>query len=504
MVQTATLRILFVNGHAADQDQVRAHLELLGHPVSFGHAADVEELRRLLEEGNWTLILCLATLPQLNAGEMLEETKRLSPETPFVLISTGIGEEEVARLMKAGAEDVVLLSRSDRLIQVVKRILREKEVKEREVRSRSLAQQALASKEQMLAIVSHDIKNPLSAIQLEAQMLQRIADRHGKSVLGEEVRIQASRILRTTERMKGIICDLLDKSKNEEGLRKLNRSVVDLSKLFQEVLDSVRPLLREKGLNLQTSFPPEAIELELDKSKMFQVISNLLSNAVKHTPPGGTIRAGIEVQEHDDYCFFIADNGPGLPQGTKDRVFEKFWTGSVDGGNGLGLFICKTIVEAHGGRIWAENLAEGGCKFSFSLYRPASAQRSQWAGEEKLRVLVLDDDEDLREVMSWALEREGYSVQAFSDPQEALKNLQGDQPCPQLMIVDYHLEGSSGMEFLRSKNESQNSEVRDCPVLMISATPEDLNGSQRLLFLELVPKPIDLEALVSRVRKYLP
>lgn len=222
--------------------------------------------------------------------------------------------------------------------------------------------------EQILAIVSHDIKNPLNAIQLEAQMLLRIVDRHGKSLLGEEVKIQANRILKTTERLKVLINDLLEKNKSENCLTLLNREEVEVARLVQDVIDSTRPLVRQKNLMVRSLFP-SGLRVYLDRNKMFQVLSNLITNAIKFTPHGGALTISIEECVHE-LIFKVSDSGPGLRTEDLLNVFEKYWTGVTDcSGTGLGLFICKTIVEAHGGRIMAENLSDGGAVFSFTVPR---------------------------------------------------------------------------------------------------------------------------------------
>lgn len=368
-----------------------------------------------------------------------------------------------------------------------------------------IAQLAFAAREQMLAIVSHDIKNPLSAIQLEAQMLLKVADRQDQTLLAEDVRIQARRILKTTERLKALIVDLLDKNKSEDGLSCLNRTESDISKIFQEVLDSNRLLLNEKEIIVTTSFPNQVL-LQVDKNKMFQVLSNLIENAIKFTPLSGRIHLAIEEADHD-FVFSISDSGPGLRPAELNLVFEKYWTGGITGrsGTGLGLFICKTIIEAHGGHISVDNLPECGSRFWFSLPKPCRIiQNSYWIKDNKRKILVIDDDDDLREVISWALSKEGYAVHSYSNPKEALESLRCGRHFPQLIVVDYHMDNMNGCEFLKHKNDIQLSEVKECPVVMISASPDDAILSAPVeLYKEILSKPLDLEALIKNIKKYV-
>lgn len=358
--------------------------------------------------------------------------------------------------------------------------------------------QAYAAREQMLAVVSHDIKNPLSAIQLEAEMLLRVAERDPDSPIAESVRHQARRILKTTDRLKTLIADLLDKNKSEVGLSSLTREENNVSKLFQEVLDSFENLITKKNLTVITNFSPDLF-LELDKNKMYQVMSNLLCNAIKFTPQDGTIQLNIKELENE-YHFSVADNGPGLNPLELEQIFEKYWTGDITGrsGTGLGLFICKTIIEAHGGHIGAENLESGGARFWFTLTRPSLSLK-----DKKQKILVIDDDDDLREVISWALDREGYAVQSYADPKAALENLRLGKHFPQLIVVDFQMDNMKGTEFLKYKQEIMLNAVNSCPVVMISASPEEVESADNQLFEKMLTKPLDLEALILNVKNYM-
>jgi signal transduction histidine kinase len=227
--------------------------------------------------------------------------------------------------------------------------------------------QSCAERDQMLAIVCHDMKNPLCVIQLEAQMLLKVAEQHCMNLLSEEVKNQANRILKTTDRLKTLIVDLIDKNKSDQGLFTLHKMDCDLSELFEEVIEANRPLTREKNLSIQT-FLPEKYCVYLDKNKIFQVLSNLFSNAIKFTPINGSIEVAIK-KSGNVSIVSISDTGPGIKNSEIDFVFEKYWAGSCEGQSetGLGLYICKKIVEAHGGSIKAENVIGNGARFCFSL-----------------------------------------------------------------------------------------------------------------------------------------
>lgn len=503
-----TLRVLSIEDSHKESRPLVHELERLNYNVVIKHVSDLTQLERELHNHTWNLVVSDYKTAELTASEALEVVKKYSPDIPFILVTESIGEEMVADMMKAGVEDVVLKSRMERLYPVVKRILREHETRDKEAKAQKIAHEAFAAKEQMLAIVSHDIKNPLSAIQLEAQMLLRATERAGKSVLAEEVKIQANRILKTTDRMKILISDLLDKNKSGNGLSHLIRHSVNINRLTQDVLDALRPLIQEKKIFIRTSIP-QGTHVTLDRNKMFQVFCNLINNSLKFTPPGGTIQINMEQNDHET-IFSVDDSGPGLNDKDINKVFEKYWSaGSSDcAGTGLGLFICKSIVEAHGGHIYVENIPGSGARFKFTL--PKVVQSSghktsfshQVRKDNRKKIYIVDDDEDLREVISWALGKEGYAIQAFKSPQDALDSLMKEKNQPNLIVVDFHMDEMKGSEFVMKKHEINS--VRTCPVVMISASPREVEREvPRGLYKEIITKPIDLEGLVDNVKKFL-
>lgn len=503
-----TLRVICIEDPVTECSSLVHELEKINSKVSVKHVDSLSELKSALHNQSWNLVVSDYKTPHLSSCEALECVKLHSPELPFILFTESIGEEMVADMMKAGIEDVVLKSRPERLYPVVNRILREHETRDKEARAQKMASEALAAKEQMLAIVSHDIKNPLSAIQLEAQMLLRAAERSGKSVLAEEVKIQAHRILKTTDRMKILISDLLDKNKSKNGLSRVIKHNVNVKRLLQDVLDALRPLIQEKEIIIRTSIR-EGLLIPLDRNKMFQVFSNLINNAVKFTPVGGSIQITMEEHEHD-FLFSVEDSGPGLNDEDTHKVFEKYWSaGSGDcAGTGLGLFICKTIIEAHSGHIFVENKPSYGASFKFTLPKTMPVARKNSFSfmdstkDQRKKIYIVDDDEDLREVISWALGKEGYSIHSFKSPVEALDCLVSGKHQPNLIVVDFHMDEMKGSEFVLRKNDILS--VRSCPVVMISASPQEVEREvPGNLYKEVITKPIDLEGLVNNVKKFL-
>lgn len=502
-----TLHILSIEDPGNECDELYQELLQLNFKIIFKKVASACELRSQLKIHSWNLIISDFGNSFLPSLEALKIVRSYSRELPFMLVTERMGEEDVADMMKAGVEDVVLKSRLGRIGPAIKRVLRENSAKDKEALAHKMATEAFASKEQMIAIVSHDIKNPLSAIQLEAQMLLRAVSRSPKSILGEEVRIQANRILKTTDRMKLLISDLLDRSKSNNSLTNLSKIKMDIETLIQEAVDSLRPLLQQKEILIKRSFPSQKSMVSLDRNKMFQVLSNLLNNAIKFTPEKGIIHISLE-EHYQELIISVMDSGPGLNDIELTRVFEKYWMGnnSQCPGTGLGLFICKTIVEAHGGHIDAENIPGQGARFSFSLPRVDQEQVAlsyyDSPKDKRKKVYIVDDDEDLREVISWALGQEGYAIHSFHSPKEALDCLIKGKHLPNLVVVDFHMDEMNGGEFLLKKYAIPA--ARNCPVVMISASPQQIEGVvKRELYSEVITKPIDLEALVNNVKRFI-
>jgi len=474
------------------------HLKSLNQRFSFQRIFHPFEIDNTFQNQHWDLMFFFCPSNHREIFEILGTVRKLKADLPFILITDGLCEENVVHLIKAGVDDIVVASRMETVVAAIQRALQKNELKNNEAKTLDLAHAALASKDQMIAVVSHDIKNPLCAIQLQAQMLLRSEERVGKSLLSEEVKIQANRILKTTERMKLLITDILEKNKSENSLSDLSKTKIHLGHLIKDVIDACRPLIQEKEITLRWSVPEDKI-LNLDRNKIFQVVSNLLNNAIKFTPRNGVIEIHYSEDELQD-VISISDSGPGLDKNQIHKVFEKYWTGhSSPGGTGLGLFICKTIVEAHGGRIHAKNNENGkGACFEFCLPKKDILKPL----DERKIICLIDDDEDLTELITWVLGLEHFKVCTFKSPAEGLKFLTQQPISPSLIILNHKMDEMMGGEFIKKQKEIEL--VKDCPVIMISASPREIEAEiPREYYKEVITKPLDLESLVTCIKKHL-
>ncbi|MCK6586088.1 MAG: GAF domain-containing protein [Polyangiaceae bacterium] len=233
--------------------------------------------------------------------------------------------------------------------------------------------EAARAREDLLAIVSHDLRNPLGVVMMTSELLLRTG---GSDKQGEQIRKQAEKIRRAVERMNSLIGNLLDATRIQAGRFPVESKPQDITQLVGESLDMLRELAVPRGIQLTRQFDPGLPPVSVDRERILQVLSNLVGNALKFTPEGGSIR--VRVAQADDHVLIsVADTGSGIPDEYVPHLFERYWKGKRDGrtGTGLGLYIAKGIVEAHNGRIWLESRLGVGTTFYFTLPLTTDEQR---------------------------------------------------------------------------------------------------------------------------------
>ncbi|HYO70706.1 MAG TPA: PAS domain-containing sensor histidine kinase [Archangium sp.] len=234
------------------------------------------------------------------------------------------------------------------------------------------AQRATRARDEVLGVVVHDLRSPLSALSMSAQLVDRQLEQ-GKT--GPETREMLHVILRMAQRMGRLVEDLLDMSHLEAGQLSVLPSRQSARALVAEALEQARPSAPSLELRAEVA---EALPAVLaDRHRILQVLSNLLGNAVKFTPPGGRVSVGARA-EGERVRFWVEDTGPGIPEEHRQHLFERFWQACKGDprGAGLGLTICKHLVEAHGGQLGVDSEVGRGSTFWFSLsVAPAEGPR---------------------------------------------------------------------------------------------------------------------------------
>jgi signal transduction histidine kinase len=224
-------------------------------------------------------------------------------------------------------------------------------------------QRALRAREDLIAVVSHDLKSPLSSILLQAQLM---ATQASATDTAPQLREGAERIQKSAKHMKAMVEDLLDLAKLEAQGFALQLQPLDCRHMVEEALRVASPMADAKRITIETHMI-DAPSLEADPERIFRVLSNLLGNAIKFSPVGETITVRTE-RSDGELATTVVDHGPGIAADALPHVFERYWKAQPASqvGSGLGLYIAKGIVEAHGGRIWAE-CSDGSTRFTFTL-----------------------------------------------------------------------------------------------------------------------------------------
>lgn len=237
------------------------------------------------------------------------------------------------------------------------------------------AELARRARENVLAIVSHDLRSPLSVIKLAIETLLR-AGRSGRRAADDPLLLQS--MSHSAGRMNRIIEDLLDAVRIEKGQFRVQFSEHALSPILEEALQSVRAFAEGRGIRLHARLPAGDSRLRCDAARLLQVFSNLLHNAVKFSPEGGVVELSAHL-EAGEARVSVRDYGPGIDPQVSARLFQRYWQapGTAHQGTGLGLFIARSIVEAHGGRIEAASSPGQGACFTVTLAIGLSSRASE-------------------------------------------------------------------------------------------------------------------------------
>ena len=316
----------------------------------------------------------------------------------------------------------------------------------REEAARAEAEAANRAKDQFLSMLSHELRNPLGVILNGVEVL----DRTGSSEPGP-VRIRET-IRRQARHLGKLLEDLLDLARVGEGKIDLQRRPLDLADIVSTAAEDHRSKIERAGIALTLSVAREIITVEGDRTRLVQTIGNLLDNASKWTAPGGCI--SVSVQQVGDIAEIrVRDTGIGIEPEMRERIFDLFWQvqsspGRASGGLGIGLTLVRRLVNLHGGTV--EAASDGpGCGSEFIVRLPVT--KAPVSGDPKaptpiragsLRVLLIEDNADAREMARLGLELLGQTVSTASNGEEGIRMALADPP--DAVIVDIGLPGLDG------------------------------------------------------------
>ena len=361
---------------------------------------------------------------------------------------------------------------------------------------------------EFLGMVSHELRTPLTAIKGSAAM-----GLNSPGGLGQDEAAELFGIIdQQADRLRDLIDNLLDMTRIEAGALSVAAESHDLRAVVEEAVAAFLPAAggHEVLITGATALPAASI----DRRRIGQVIANLLSNAAKFSPANAPIEVEV-AQDGAGLSVRVRDHGRGIPREQIGRLFSKFSQipdeqGRVAPGNGLGLAICKGIVEAHGGRIWAESEGLGlGTTFGFSLLKaPAAtkvdvARRSEHMGHvghagERTRVLVVDDEPQVLRHLQRMLSEAGYKPTVTGDPADVIRLVELEEP--DLVLLDLNLGGSSGYELL-----ARIREFSGVPVMFLTANsqPEEAAKALRAGADDYITKPFSPSELIARIEASL-
>ncbi|MDB5883083.1 MAG: putative histidine kinase, hybrid, partial [Ramlibacter sp.] len=314
--------------------------------------------------------------------------------------------------------------------------------------------EADARKDEFLAMLAHELRNPLAPIRSAAEVMRR------SEVEDQRVRRTSEVIARQCDHLTRLVDDLLDVSRVTRGLVHLHKAPHDIRHILTDAIEQVTPAMQAREHHLSVTQPPRAAVVFGDEKRLVQVVSNLLSNAAKYTPTGGHIKVTTELRE-GSLRLTVADDGIGMEAETVEHAFELFSQAKrtpdrAGGGLGLGLALVKSLVDLHGGEVScaSEGLGKGS---TFTVVLPlvavagseaAPPSRQEPRGEHKpLRVVVVDDNLEAAEMLAMLLEALGHDVTTQPAPQAALEHA-GKDPAD-VYLLDIGLPEIDGYELAR-------------------------------------------------------
>lgn len=384
------------------------------------------------------------------------------------------------------------------------------ELLQREQVAREAAEVNSRIKDEFLAVLSHELRTPLNPIIGWTNLL-----RTGK-LKPEKAAIALETIERNAKLQTQLVEDLLDISRILQGKFTLNLSCVHLPTIIEAAKETLRLATEAKSIQIFTEFPPSVTPLLGDVSRLQQVVWNLLSNAVKFTPEGGQVN--IKLESIGNYAQLqISDTGQGITQEFLPYVFEIFRqadsrTTRKFGGLGLGLAIARHIVEMHGGRIYAQSLGENqGATFTVKLpqvnrqdyLQPNEMPLENLWNLHGVRVLVVDDEADIRDLVVYVIQESGAEVTATASAIEALQVLK--QSPLDVLVCDIAMPDIDGYMLMQQITAWTSEQGRQIPAIALSAYPGEFNQRKAIAagFQRHLSKPVDPKDLVQAIASLL-
>jgi signal transduction histidine kinase/CheY-like chemotaxis protein len=364
---------------------------------------------------------------------------------------------------------------------------------------------AARSKDEFLAMLAHELRNPLAPIRNASELLQRMATND------PNIKRLSEMIGRQSGHMTRLLDSLLDVSRITRGKIVLQSELLDAKAIAQDAMEIARPLMGLREHELRLILPSSPLKISGDATRLTQVLGNLLINSAKYTPVGGRITLTLE-STVEQVIYRVRDNGIGIDAELMPRIFDMFSQAErtldrSEGGLGIGLAVVKGIVELHYGSVSASSDGRGkGAEFVVRLPRETEMIPQELAAEPRLpqavpqRVLIADDNADLAESMAMLLRLEGHEVRVALDGSSALDLAEEFEP--NAALLDIGMPGLNGYELARELRSRRNGNG----LLLIAATgygqPEDRVRTEAAGFDFHMVKPLDPQTVAAEIAKW--
>jgi signal transduction histidine kinase len=483
-----------------------------------------EALEHLLKTEFAVVIVdvCMPELDGFELAEMIRDHPRFQ-QTAIIFVS-GVHLTDLDRLKgyERGAVDYLPVPIVPEILRAKVRVFVDLHLKTRELErlnktlERRVAQrteeleEAGRRKDQFLAVLAHELRNPLAAIRMAAQSIG----------LPESTQPDRDRWSTVIERQVGhlsrLIDDLVDVSRITRGTIELQRKGVDITGIVAEAIEAARPIIEDRKHDLVVDMPDQPMRVFGDAARLVQVIANLLHNAAKFTPKGGKISVSIE-PEGEQLVLRVRDNGIGIDPAMLPRVFEMFSQvgrplDRPSAGLGIGLVLVRTLVELHGGSVSASSEGRGtGTELTIRLplldvpaeVAPAAPNQPRTSGSLKpSRILVVDDNADAADALAFMLRAAGHEVNTANDGLEALNISPTFRP--DIVLLDLgmpNLNGYATAHRMREQPWGQD-------IMLVALTgwgqPKDRDRTSRAGFNAHLVKPVGVDELFGTLAQLKP
>lgn len=354
------LRLLMIDDDLVDRLAIRRAIEQSGLATEIDEAASADEALQKVGSKPYDCLLLDDELPGMSGIEVARQLRAGGHMTPIVFITGQQSEELLQAAFDAGVTDS--FPKGDlsprRLALRIRFAIRIGRAEAESAKSLAAANQAARARDDILAVVSHDLRGPLHAISLACEALR-------EEIKGDAVRYLGA-IERASQRAERLIADLLEASAIENGALTLTRGAVDAVAIVKQAAADHELLAKEMGGCITARVPDESTIVSADRERVLQVLGNLIGNALKHAR-GAPIELSV-ARRDSEAVIAVRDRGPGIADSELPHVFDRYWHGRTKkGGAGLGLSIAKGIIEAHGGKVAVASKHGEGAEFSFTL-----------------------------------------------------------------------------------------------------------------------------------------